>query len=283
VKDTMTERSPSTETIRFVIEILSARVTPIAELPQTIANITQAVAQLGVAPRADSALPVPMPVLRPAAKPPVRQARPKPLVARKKPAAVAVVVEAPAAPPRRRGRPRRVDVAPVIEAPAVEVAPPQPRLLRRAEALANETEHHGDSAPTFRTPGGTLRGVVKWFDGRAGKGALRLVGISGDVPLDPIVLTESGIKRLYKDQEVEATVQDAGGRVRLLSLSLPTRQAEPTLNRTAGEITGTVRRQLRSVQVEIKRDGIRRSAARAEAEQVLGGVGRIKVSRRLTP
>jgi hypothetical protein len=33
----------------------------------------------------------------------------------------------------------------------------------------------------------------------------------------------------------------------------------------------------------VKRDGIRQSAARAEAEEVFGGVGRIKSGRRLTP
>ncbi|MEA2754994.1 MAG: hypothetical protein QOJ54_1283 [Aliidongia sp.] len=164
-----------------------------------------------------------------------------------------------------------------------EVPPPQPRLLRRAEALAHEADHHVESQPTFRAPDGPLRGVVKWFDGRAGKGALRLMGISGDVLLDPTVLTNSGIKRLYKDQEIEATVEETGGRVRLLTLSLPTRNGEPALNMMPGEITGTLRRQPRSVQVEIKRDGVRQTAARAEAEHVFGGVGRIKVTRRPIP
>jgi cold shock CspA family protein len=193
--------------------------------------------------------------------------------------------ESVARPAARRGRPRRVAVAPeIVETPPVpDAPPPQPRLLRRADAQASEPQHQAEPGPTFRAPEGAVRGVVKWFDGRAGKGALRLTGISGDVLLDPEVLIKSGIKRLYKDQEIEATVEESGGRVRLLSMSLPARSSESTPNIMAGEITGTVRRQPRAVQVQIKRDGIRRSAARAEAEQVLGGVGRIKATRRLTP
>lgn len=288
----MTERSPSTETIRALIEILSARVTPIAELPQTIANITRALNGLGAVPDGNMAKPATVTATakagrRPLPLKPIKAISTKTVTAaarpgRVEPAREAVVTVIPA---RGRGRPRRIAVAaPVVETPVVDVAPPQPRLLRRADALANDAQHHtAEPQPVFRTPDGTLRGVVKWFDGRAGKGALRLTGISGDVLLDPGILARSGIKRLYKDQEVEATVQDTDGRVRLLSLSLPTRNSEPSLNMMGGEITGTLRRQPRSVQVQVKRDSIRQSAARAEAEQVLGGVGRIKATRRLTP
>jgi cold shock CspA family protein len=292
MKDTMTDSSPSAETIRLVIEILSARVTPLTELPQTIANIAQAVARLGQPLSREAVRPAPAASLRPEARPPPR----KPVmaswqpVAATRPALVESTSRAPVTvtptiiPARRRGRPRRNPVSsPVVETPMPEAPPPQPRLLRRAEALAYETEHHAENQPTFRSPDGPLRGVVKWFDGRAGKGALRLMGISGDVLLDPAVLTSSGIKRLYKDQEIEATVEETAGRVRLLSLSLPTRNGEPALNMMPGEITGTLRRQPRSVQVEIKRDGVRKSAARAEAEHVFGDVGRIKVTRRPAP
>jgi hypothetical protein len=55
------------------------------------------------------------------------------------------------------------------------------------------------------------------------------------------------------------------------------------LNVVGGEVTGTVRRQPRPVTVEVKRAGGRQRSARAEAEQILGGVGRIKANRRLTP
>ena len=160
------------------------------------------------------------------------------------------------------------------------VAPPQPKLLRRAQVSEPEPQV-AEAAPVARPAGGTVRGVVKWFDGRNGKGALRLTGISGDVALEAAVLEQSGVKRLYKDQEIEATVQDVGGRVRLVSLSLPGRGAgRPALG---GEVLGTVRRQPRPVMVEIKRDGTRQRSARAAAEQVLGGVGRVKITRRVTP
>jgi cold shock CspA family protein len=293
MKDAMTDRSPSAETIRFVIEILSARATPVAELPGTIAAITQAVTNLGKAP-ASAAAPV-APIKPIARKPRVVRAR-KPVVALPAEPIQDIVlpaIEAAEKPAPRRGRPRRVAVAPepveetpVIEEVPVEIAAPQPRLLRRADAQAsNEAQHAAEAVSAPRAPEGTLRGVVKWFDSRAGKGALRLTGISGDVILDPAALARAGVKRLYKDQEIEATVEESGGRVRLLSLSIPARSAgsEPMLNLMPGEVTGTLRRQPRSVQVQVKRDGIRQSAARAEAEEVFGGVGRIKAGRRLTP
>ncbi len=299
MKDAMTDRSPSAETIRFVIEILSARATPVAELPGTIAAITQAVANLGKVPSSVAAPAAPVARVKSV----VRKQR---IVALRQPVIAApiepiedivpppVAVEAAEKPAPRRGRPRRITVAPepveeapAVEEPAIEIAPPQPRLLRRADAQAsNDAQlHAGETLSAPRAPEGTLRGVVKWFDSRAGKGALRLTGISGDVILDPAALARAGVKRLYKDQEIEATVEESGGRVRLLSLSIPARSAggEPLLNLMQSEVTGTLRRQPRSVQVQVKRDGIRQSAARAEAEEVFGGVGRIKAGRRLTP
>jgi cold shock CspA family protein len=321
MKDTMTESSPSAETIRFVIEILSARPTPLGELRETISGISRKLASLGgdapvhLAGRdtardrgRETGHDARRSALRDAALAPPRRAaiRPKIAAAPTRPAAsikpsqpeasfVKPAMAAPAAPVippttiippvmRRRGRPRRVE-RPELNLPPAQPdqPPPQPKLLRRAEALQHETEHGVEGAAPPRAAGGTLRGVVKWFDGRTGKGAMRLAGISGDVLLDAATLAQSGIKRLYKDQEIEAVVDQSSGRVRLLSLSLPARASEPALNMMPGEITGTVRRQPRQVQVEIKRDGIRQSAARAEAEQVLGGVGRIKANRRLTP
>jgi cold shock CspA family protein len=268
----MTDSSPSAETIRLVTKIFSARPIPIAEISTTIAGIHRALRQLGqAATTAITREPV-----QPAIAPRPRAAAPKP-AAPAPPFTPVRVAEKP-----RRGRPPRV-VAVAPEPEAIAAPEPQPRLLRRAEAMANEHEHHIEPHAVMRTPTGTLRGVVKWYDGRAGKGALRLTGVSGDVLLDPAVLARSGIKRLYKDQEIEATVQDSAGRVCLVSLSLPSRNNEPMLNTMAGEVTGMVRRHPRSVTVEVKRDGIRQSAARAEAEQVLGGVGRPKIGRRLTP
>ena len=276
----MTDSSPIAETAQFVIKILSALKVSAADLPLTITNVRQTLQRLSEG----SVEPAPRPSFdrvapaRPPARAvaPVRRAPPVAVAPRPEPV---IYAEKP-----RRGRPRRIPVA-VVPEPEIEVArpEPQPRLLRRADAMTSEADNGAETPAVLRAPAGALRGVVKWYDGRAGKGALRLVGISGDVLLDPAVLERSGIKRLYKDQEVEATVEDQAGRVRLVSLSLPGRGVEPARSTLGGEVTGTVRRQPRPVTVVVKRDGVRQSAARTEAEHVFGGAGRVKANRRLTP
>jgi cold shock CspA family protein len=286
MKDAMTDSSPISETAQFVIKILAAREMSAADLPTTIANVRQVLQRLrgGVATaipdqRFERTIKARVPIARPT---PVRRAPPLPAVSRPAPEPV-VYPERP-----RRGRPRLTAkaLAPEPRQDVIEPAPQQPqqpRLLRRADAVAPSEADNGATPAMLRAPAGALRGVVKWYDGRAGKGALRLVGISGDVLIDPAALERSGIKRLYKDQEVEATVQEQAGRVRLVSLKLPGRSSESPRATLGGEVTSTVRRQPRSVTVEVKRDGVRQSAARAEAEQVLGGVNRIKTSRRPNP
>jgi cold shock CspA family protein len=109
--------------------------------------------------------------------------------------------------------------------------------------------------------------VVKWFDQRTGRGALQLPGFSGDVPVEPSFLAEMGITRLYKGQEVEAVLDGAQtGQTtpRVLRLGLPggTWSVTPT--------GGVVRsRRAKPVVVELKREALRRVAARAEAELLL--------------
>src|SRR5579864_5686382 len=94
--------------------------------------------------------------------------------------------------PRRKRTPRNAATVSEVETPA---PPPAPKLVRRTEIA---------SAPTAGTPlglsttPGPVRGVVKWFDPRTRKGALRLTGFSGDVALEERVLAESGIARLFK-------------------------------------------------------------------------------------
>ncbi len=294
-KDAMTDSSPIAETAQFVIKILSARPVPAADLPQTIANIRHALERLEpgqavAAPRPaagrNGVVHAASPTRRFSTAPAARKLPVSTSTAL--PIAAAVIPEPVIYPERpRRGRPRRIaaSILPEIVEPEVEEAAPvaQPRLLRRAEATANVEVETDETPAILRVPDGAVRGVVKWYDGRAGKGALRLAGISGDVLLDPATLERSGIKRLYKDQEVEATVQEQGGRVQLVSLSLPGRTTGSLVSPFGGEVTSNIRRQPRSVRVEIKSDGIRQSAARAEAEQVLGGVNRIKANRRLIP
>src|SRR5260221_50029 len=62
----------------------------------------------------------------------------------------------------------------------------------------------------------------------------------------------------------------------------PGKASAPRLRAGAEAAFGTVRRQPKQVVVEVKRDGGRRTSARAEAEHVLGGVGRSKTTRRVT-
>ncbi len=292
----MASRSPTAETIRFIAKILAARHTPLAELSETIAALQDVLTGLGAAPRVAEAPPKLEPSIIPQKPIVIPQKMPRKLPlprlssAPRRKAAISPPVEAPVEPveKRRRGRPRRVVTPlPVVEAEiAAEVPEPvQPRLLRRADVVAHEQDHHHhpDPLPAFKAPKGAVSGVVKWFDGRAGKGALRLTGVSGDVILDQSILTQSGIKRLYKDQEILATLQEGNGKVRILSLALPGRNIAASAGSSGAEGVGTLRRQPRAVMVEIKRDDSRQRAARAEAEQVLGGVGRPKITRRLTP
>jgi hypothetical protein len=163
--------------------------------------------------------------------------------------------------------------------------PAAPRLLRKADVTA---QHYFQSSEPevlvgSKPPSDLLHGVVKWFDARTHRGALRLTGVSGDVPLEGAALDRSGIKRIYKDQEIAARVLQSGGRVQVISIELPGRPAEPERSVAGAETAfGAIRRQAKHVVVEVKRDGGRRTSARAEAEHVLGGVGRSKTMRRDT-
>lgn len=266
----------------MIASILAARQTPLAELPLVISAIERGLHAISAtaepisrpAPPQSKSLPAKSLPAKPSMS---KSVMPRPAVARvAAPKATVVRIPASEAPARRVkvarqvARPRRVE-AEIIEDVAVPPPePPQPKLLRRSDVLAHEQEHHHEQPSILRVPAGTVRGVVKWFDARAGKGVLRLAGVSGDVALEPAVLARSGIKRLYKDQEVEATVQEGGGRTQLITLTLPGRGAASALPNLAGEVTGTIRRQPRQVLVEVKRDGSRQRLARAEAEQLLG-------------
>jgi len=278
----MTARSPSPETIRFIARILAAQPTSVTEVAETIANIVRTVDNL-MAPAA------------PSDDLPVAKARlAKVATIRNMATETASIPQTVVLKPRGEraaiGRPRRrIAAETAIVQPEIEVAPEptaQPRLLRRAEIAQPETDPASSLQPN-RPAGGPVRGVVKWFDGKTGKGALRLTGVSGDVALERGVLEQSAIKRLYKDQEVEATIQDLGrGRVTLVSLTLPGRNPTAAAGGlfgggTAG--TTNVHRQARSIMVEVKRDGVRATSAREEAEHVLGGIERLRNTRRMTP
>ncbi len=270
----MTTSAPTAETIRLITKIVSAQAPSIAELPETILILRRTFAELLVPPT-----PVPAPVVR------ARVGRPR-IVREVVPVQI---------PPRKRGRPRlnplstsadekrrrRPITVTAVEPVEVEPEPPPaPRLLRRAAVTSSPEPKEPLAAPAPSYGTQTLHGVVKWFDARSGRGALRLAGISADVAIEPNAMERSGVKRLYKDQEVEATVELAGTRSRLVSLALPTRKQENGAG--PSDVPGVLRRSARPVTVEVKRDGHRRHAARAEAEQILGG-DKAKPTRRLTP
>jgi len=184
-----------------------------------------------------------------------------------KPAALSPPPERPTTAVLRRRR--RVEARP-LPAPAVEEAaappppPPAPKLVRRAEVAAQPTPAVLPPPAPLPT-GGTVRGVVKWFDQRSGKGALRLRGFAGDVALESRHLSQSGIPRLFKGQEIEATVAGDSHAPVLERLAL-LGTAEP---RPIG--SGVVHsRRAKPVLVELKREALRRAAARAEAEHLLG-------------
>jgi cold shock CspA family protein len=160
--------------------------------------------------------------------------------------------------PRRPRRPR--EAAPPEPEEAQAPPPVAPKLVRRADAAA--------AAPVFLTAPapihGMVRGVVRWFDPKGGRGTLRLPGL-GDVTFEARLLADSGISRLFKGQEIEATLAEGGGAPQVLRLALP--GAGESLPRSGGTVKG---RQARPVVVEMKREALRRAAARAEAEHVLG-------------
>lgn len=224
----------------LIAKLLARRPTPPEEVASLIHSVHGALSRLG-AEEEPAVMPAPE---RPRAATPHRRRR-----AEAEPVSAAEPAEAETA------------VAVAAEAPP---PPPAPKLVRRAEVAPQP-------APTPPIPavpvptGGTVRGVVKWFDQRSGKGALRLRGFSGDVALEARHLAESGIPRLFKGQEIEATV--AGDthapvleRLAVLGTAAP---------RPVG--SGVVHsRRAKPVLVELKREALRRAAARAEAEHLLG-------------
>jgi cold shock CspA family protein len=163
--------------------------------------------------------------------------------------------------PRRKRRQPEEIVATEEATPAA--SPPAPKLLRRAEVMAAPATPASALAPA---PHGAVRGVVKWFDPRAGKGALRLPGFSGDVLFESRLLADSGIARLFKGQEIEATIDGGNGRPpQVQRITLP--GSATTTPVGAGVVHS---RRAKPVLVELKREALRRAAARAEAEHLLG-------------
>jgi len=218
----------------MVAKLVARRATTIAEVPKLIDSVAVALAALG-----------------------------EPVAA---PVAAAKEIAAPARAPRAASAPRRR--APAVAAPTPEAeslpAPPQPRLGRRAEIAAEPAP--APSAVSLMRPG-MVRGVVKWFDPRARRGALRLPGCSDEVIVEQPLLDEMAIQRLYKGQEVEATLSEESV-PRVVRLVLPGGAWQVA---ASGGVVHN--RHARPVLVELKREALKRVAARAEAELVLGRRG----------
>jgi cold shock CspA family protein len=227
--------SPLPETVRLIAKVLAARPTTQEEVPEIIAAIQKTVVGLTASPA--EALPIAPTAAVPAEPPPRSPPR-----------------------PRREPKPRLVIAVPEAE-PA---PPPAPRLMRRAEVAPSEPA----AALERPTTKAALRGIVKWFDPRTRVGSVRLPGYD-DVAIDRDAVDRAGLARLYKGQEIEASivVDGPGAAPRLLAISLPGRPETETL---PGGLAGGPRRNAKPVVIEMKRDAMRRVAARVEAEHLLG-------------
>jgi cold shock CspA family protein len=222
----------TTAAARLAAKLLAHRQTPQDEVPDLIRNVHGALLRLGqteeTVPEAEATTPA-------------------------EPTARAKLV-------RRPRQPRAA--APAESQEQAPSAPPaMPKLVRRAEVVVPSSPAPAALAPP---PAHGVRGVVKWFDPKSGKGALRLPGI-GDIGFEARVMAESGISRLFKGQEIDAALAREGGAAQVQRLALPG-AVQPT-----PIAAGTVRsRHAKPVLVELKREALRRAAARAEAEHVLG-------------
>jgi cold shock CspA family protein len=232
------------EAARFVARLLGARQTHREEVPDVIAAVSEALSGLRTVEAAPAAVPE-----------------------------IAEIVSLPSAPPRRRGRPPRVRTGFAEQQPAEVAPPPVPRLMRRADVqhAVPDTPAIVEAARSGTRTG--LRGIVKWWDPRAQIGALRLPG-HDDVAVDGDALYRAGIARLFKGQEIEAsiTIDREGASPRLIAVSLPGRP-ETDNSMPSGPLGGS-RRHAKPVVIEMKKDAMRRVAARVEAEQLLGAIPR---------
>jgi len=233
--------SATANTARMIAKLLAERPTAHQEIPQLIDVVHRALAGL------NGARPVEAPVLQ------------------RNDQAAADQVDALSVAPKRRGRKPRAEAE--LAAPtAVETktaTAPAPTLLRRAEVKDKEPAQIAPLAPPPSRERLT-RGVVRWFDPQTRRGALRLQGVSGDLPFEPPLLERNNITRLFKGQEVEAELGGTTDAPRLIGFRLLAAGAATHVN------PGLVRaRQQKPVMVELKREALKRAAARDAAEALL--------------
>jgi len=231
--------SATANTARMIAKLLSERPTTHQEIPQLIDVVHRTLAGLnGTRPVGNTA-------------PKNGEAAPD------QAKAVSVV-------PKRRGRKPRADIDPAAAPAQPKAAPaPTPTLLRRAEVKDKEPVQ---VAPITQPPSRErlTRGVVRWFDPQTRRGALRLQGVSGDLPFEPPLLERSNITRLFKGQEVEAELGGTADAPHLIGFRLLA--AGPATHVNPGMVRA---RQQKPVMVELKREALKRAAARDAAEALL--------------
>lgn len=241
--------SQKTEAARVVAKLLSKRHTSINEIPDLIENVERALQALDSNAGTSIKREPETNATKTAPEPRAKRASGLRKRDRDHPHVIAPVGEKAAAPGKPAAEPQ-------------EIKPAQPTLLRRAEVIqvAPVAAPPATPAPT----NGTVRGVVQWFDTRSTRGTLRLQGISSDLPIDGDILSASGLTRLFKGQEIEATVTGGDETPKIAALRLF------NLAPNSPVTGGTVRdRHAKQVVVELKREALSRAAARAEAELLL--------------
>lgn len=218
--------SEQTEAARLIAKLLASRRTSLDEIPRLIDSVQRALAELD-------------------------------------PTQEVVAEPYPAKQPRKRGRPVRALANPPLAASPETPPKASPAiLLRRAEVIG--VAPVAPAIDLVPTRSGAVRGVVQWFDSRTGQGTLRLQGLSRDVRVDAALLAAFGIPRLFKGQEIEATLEAAGETPKVTGLQLA--NAAATSLASGGTVLD---RRAKPVVVELKREAQRRGAARAEAELLL--------------
>ena len=232
--------SATANTARMIAKLLVERPTPHQEIPQLIDAVHRTLAKLEGRDEA-TATSAPAEVAMPTATSGGAQDAPT---------------------PKRRGRkPRTTTPTAVVPSEDRPPSPPAPTLLRRAEVQAPV-----EVAPLQPPPARDrmTRGVVRWFDPQSRRGALRLQGVSGDLPFEPTTLEKANISRLFKGQEVEAELGGPPDAPTLIGFRLLAAGQAAHVN------PGLVRaRQQKPVMVELKREALRRAAARDAAEALL--------------
>ena len=237
--------SATANTARMIAKLLAERPTANQEIPQLIDVVHRTLAGLNGARPAEAPAPQNGPATQDQAD------------------AVSVA-------PKRRGRKPRVEAEPVaatpVETTPVEIKPaaaPAPTLLRRAEVKDKEPVQVAPLTPPPSRERLT-RGVVRWFDPQTRRGALRLQGVSGDLPFEPPLLERGNITRLFKGQEVEAELGGTADAPQLVGFHLLA--AGPATHVNSGLVRA---RQQKPVMVELKREALKRAAARDAAEALL--------------